>query len=182
MVLRDLEKKLYEKKFIKREREEGETSAQDSVPDEIGESWRNGENTDSAESQSFISLGGRRAILIMGGILLVILTLVGYFLYQFFSVKEVDFKITAPEQVRMGMPFDLVVSFSNDSTRVLKDARIAFSLPKGAVLVGRPASQNVENRTLGDIGAGSFIKETFRAMFVGDVNILKNFDQNVNVI
>src|SRR3989344_3809849 len=183
MSLDDLEKKLYQKKNFKRfenkksEKEQVLDGGEKPSPEPlIKKDWNNSEDQNLYHPTPLIVKTGRRLVWILGGMLLIVLAVAGYFSFQFLKIKEISFRIIGPGEVRMGVPFDINVSFRNDSTRVLKDAKLVVSLPEGAVFLGKPLGENLENRALNDIGPGSFIKEIFQVMFVDGISISKNFE------
>lgn len=71
-----------------------------------------------------------------------------------------------PEEVFIGMPFDLEVGVSNQSGRILRDAVISLVLPSGVVFVGQSAGENLSSKKMGDLGTGSLTGETFKLMAV----------------
>lgn len=72
-----------------------------------------------------------------------------------------------PDEILVGVPFDLEISVGNRSDQILQDAKISVNLPPGMVFVGRPAEENLLSRKLGNLGMGSLTGEIFQLMAVG---------------
>ncbi|OGY65577.1 MAG: hypothetical protein A3A04_01455 [Candidatus Harrisonbacteria bacterium RIFCSPLOWO2_01_FULL_40_28] len=180
MSLEDLEKKIYGTRDISRKpRFEKDLKADKEVEDsEKGatpDSWERTEH-DSYDEDSFFSKLSKRFLIIASSVVGIVILVVGYFVYQFFTVKEFSFDIIAPSEIRMGSPFDMRIVAHNNSPRVLKNTTLVFEIPEGAVIVGKPVGHTRENRILNDIGAGSVVEEEFKVMFIEGVKTKKKFN------
>ena len=74
--------------------------------------------------------------------------------------------LNAPEEVLIGVPFDLRIELSNQSGNVLKGAALTVTLPEGAVFVGSGEDKLIAKKDLGDIGEGSLVSETYQVVFL----------------
>ncbi len=113
---------------------------------------------------------------------LVVLALIGggiFFWLQIRSARGLSIDLVAPEQVLVGVPFDLKINISNNSDNILKEARLSLSLPEGMVFLGSSAQKNIEYRELGNLGPGSLSQELFRLMVISGENSIKRFKASV---
>ncbi len=108
-------------------------------------------------------------------VIVLIITLVGsgFFIFQYFQSRGLSMEIKGPTEVNIGVPFDLVVNFSNQSRTVLNNATLNLNLPDGAVVLGASEEQRIISRDLGDIGIGSLSSQSFKIMATKDGNALK---------
>ncbi len=111
---------------------------------------------------------------VIGGI--VLLGAGGYFLYRYFSVQGVGLEITAPNETLVGMPFDFVVRYTNNSGATLKNAKLSVSLPNEFIFVGEDESKRTSIKDVHDIGVGSVGEETFKVMAVSGSRSAKSLD------
>lgn len=100
----------------------------------------------------------------------VIVGLAVYFGFVWFGGNESGPTLVfdGPEEVLVGVPFDLDVGVSNQFGEVLRDAKISLALPKGVVFVGQGAEENLSSRHLGDLGVGSLSDKSFKLMVVNN--------------
>ena len=105
-----------------------------------------------------------------------LLALIGfiYFLYQDRSGRGVDIEFSAPEEIILGIPFDLDVNLINSSGSALKEARLFLTLPDGLAFVGSPASKNADFKELKNLADGSLNQQTFRLIATKDENSSKS--------
>ena len=106
-----------------------------------------------------------------------IITLIGsgFFIFQYLQSRGLTMEVTGPAEVNIGVPFELVVDFNNQSKSVLKNARLSLSLPDGAVMLGASENQRIYGEDLGDIGVGSLARKSLRLVIIRDENTLKRF-------
>ena len=78
-----------------------------------------------------------------------------------------------PDQVLVGVPFEISVNISNDSSSVLRDARLNLSLPEGMGFVGKSEDKNVEFKDIGNLGEGSLAQEKFQFMVLSGENTVE---------
>lgn len=113
-------------------------------------------------------------------ILLVISAASGFYIWRFQSSRGLDLKLEAPAEILNGTPFELRVSFINNSGAVLNDARLSVSLSEGAAFVGSSLAKNVENKNLGNVGTGSLIEEAFKIIVFSPDNSVKKITASIS--
>ena len=116
-------------------------------------------------------------ILILIGISLIS----GAYIFSLLQSRGLDLEIEAPEEVLIGVPFDVRVNFGNDSGSVLEEARLTLVLPEGAAFWGSDPGKNLDNRSLGNIGEGSLIQQDYKVIIFSDKEeSVKNFSAVLN--
>lgn len=103
----------------------------------------------------------------------------GFFIYQYWGSRGLTVKITGPEEVNIGVPFELIVGFDNQSKNILKNARLSLTLPDGVVNLRTPEEQRISSKELGDIGLGSLSQESYRLLIISGENTLKRFTASI---
>lgn len=98
-------------------------------------------------------------------VLLAIIAFSLFYVYQV-SKRSLAMELRAPEEVLIGVPFDLRVEISNRSGNILKGAVLALALPEGSVFVGGAEDKLIVKKDLGDIGEGSLVSETYQIVFL----------------
>ncbi len=81
-----------------------------------------------------------------------------------------------PDQVLVGDPFTLAVSFSNYSSNILKGATLSVTVPDNISFVGQSPGQRVMQQTVGDLGPGSINEQDFNLIVTGDPKSVKHID------
>ncbi len=156
MSLEDLEKK---------PREGAESTA---TPDTINlkqSSWKEGSLVTAVEAkENFVSnfifkfgpLGKSIFWLLVVATALVI-GVGSFYLYQYFTSRDIAMSIKAPVDVLIGVPFDITINFANDSDKLLKDVKLALILPEGAAPAQSRVSDNKRffGRDLEDLNPGA---------------------------
>ncbi len=95
--------------------------------------------------------------------------------YFFLGPKgaEVFLEFVKPNEVLVGQPFNLSVSFSNTSDRILEDVKLSLILPAGLALMGESKDQRVSEQLVGDLGPGSLNQESFNLIALDGAQSLK---------
>lgn len=102
----------------------------------------------------------KSAIIVIG--ISVLVAVVGIWLYFFQpQTQEVHIEFLKPGQVPLGQPFVMSVSFSNDTDKVLTNARVSLIVPEGISFLGKSPNQRVLEHSIGDFGPGSLNKRDF---------------------
>ena len=116
-----------------------------------------------------------RGASLIGIIFLVVLVVSGgaYFFLRGGSSPNVSLEFSKPDQVLLGQPFSVTVSFSNYSESVLKNAKLSLALPEGVSFVGQLPDQKVMEQTVGDLGVGSLSQQTFSLIVTSGSQSLK---------
>jgi hypothetical protein len=112
-------------------------------------------------------------------ILIAIFIAGAFFFYQYWSSQGLTVQITGPSEANIGVPFELTVSFDNQSKNILKNARLNFSLPENAVFLGMSQNQRVSTKELGDLNLGNLSQESYRLLITNDENTLKRFTASI---
>src|SRR3989338_1994389 len=94
--------------------------------------------------------------------------------------RGLDLALEAPEEVLSGAPFDLKVNFSNNSGAVLSDVRLTVMLPEGFAFWGQGGEKNIDNKILGNAGAGSLIQESYKIIAFASAGESKKIKVAVN--
>lgn len=103
------------------------------------------------------------------------LIVVGAGVFLFFILfgggsQNVGFTLTVPVEVARGVPFDVSVAIANSQEFILKDATVRLDLPKGAIYLGVTSGQGGGvSENIGDVGAGSIAKRTYRVIAIDPV-------------
>ena len=106
-------------------------------------------------------------------ILAVLAAMVGLFLFFFsrssFSPANVDFKISAPEEISSGEKVGYKIEYANHNERAIKNLQLIFFYPPDAVNIrdGRLQALQTENLKLDDLNPGEEKTIEFSAYLVG---------------
>jgi hypothetical protein len=87
--------------------------------------------------------------------------------------QQLDIEIRGPQQVFLGVPFDIDVSVVNKSRSILEDSRLTITLPEGAVFVGDKEEKTSDFAQLGSIGSGGVLDQSFTIMFLRGENTIR---------
>lgn len=121
-----------------------------------------------------------RLVVVLGVIAVALFVAVAVFLWlQARSAKGLSLEIQVPEEVRVGMPFDMQVNVTNQSESTLENLQLAITLPEGIAFVGSAPEQTIVYRSLGSLGAGSLTQEVFKLIVVRDENSVKRLEAAV---
>ncbi len=93
--------------------------------------------------------------------------------YQSHTAQGLTLGLIVPERVLIGVPFDLKVTLSNDSSNVLNDARLKLFLPDGVIFAGESEDKRLRAKPLGNLGAGSSSEETISLLALDGENTLQ---------
>jgi len=186
MSLEDLEKELYGQKS-KGERKPSETPKRTSSSGDFSDAslkspWEVGETEPSGGSLKttkdpvwkFIRWGKVVAWFLTVAIV-VMLGAAGFYLYRYFSVKDVGLRLEAPSETVVGSPFLISVIFENYSEKVLVAPKISLSLPEGTIYVA-DGSKRVVEKSFDQITPNQIIKEDFEVAVVGKSLQVYQFD------
>jgi hypothetical protein len=98
--------------------------------------------------------------------------------YFLFGQKgaEISLEFVKPREIFVGQPFNLSVSFSNYSDRVLGDVNLSLILPEGLAFMGQPKDRRVSEKLVGDLGPGSLGQESFDLIALDGADSLKRIE------
>ncbi len=110
--------------------------------------------------------------------------LVGFGLFYFSSDGArsggISLEFAKPDQIFVGQPFVVGVSFSNPSDRVLKEITFSLSLPDGISFLGQAPGQRITEQTIGDLGPGGIGEQSFHLIAIGGNQTLKRIDAKLS--
>lgn len=169
MSLADLEKELYGQKsrrsrqtLQKNER----ISEKKAPPENPWEAPSSGANTETSVALGIFAKWGKVATIGLVGILVVALGFAGFYLYQFFTTRDVALSIQIPTEVPVGVPFLASLAFENTSQRSLASPTISLVLPEGIVYVA-DNTKRIVSFDLDPIAPGQTVKKDFEIAIVG---------------
>lgn len=111
-------------------------------------------------------------IIIGSAVALVVVGLIAFLMLQSKNGQDVSVEVTAPERVQAGVPFELKVTVTNESSALLKDTQIVVNLPSEFVFAGT-GKEVFQNRRLGDLEGGQIKPETFSIIPMTEADIIK---------
>lgn len=114
-----------------------------------------------------------KKVIFIVGILAVVLGTAAFWIFSPGGNPSVSLEFSRPGEILLGQKFQLSVSFSNFSDDILKNVRLALSLPDGVSFVGQPANQRVTEQLVGDLGPGSLGQESFDLIVTSGEQSLK---------
>ena len=87
--------------------------------------------------------------------------------------RGVKLSIETPSTITAGVPFDVVATVSNNQDTPLGDATLRLDLPPNLIYLGVANSEGGSATTdhIGDVGAGSLMKHTFKILDVEDPGV-----------
>lgn len=105
-----------------------------------------------------------------------------FYLYQYFTSRDISMSIKAPVDVLIGVPFDITINFANDSDKLLKDAKLALILPEGAAPAQSLVSDNKRflGRDLEDLNPGSSFETKIPVIIFKDTESVRRFPVTVS--
>ncbi|MEK7464514.1 MAG: hypothetical protein AAB617_01920, partial [Patescibacteria group bacterium] len=123
------------------------------------------------DSEEMLSLPRWMKILMIIAVLLPVVIIGAGILYffHFSGGSNVSLDIKGPDKVYRGVPFELVVDLSNSGDRLLSQAELTINLPDKIVNLNGSDNPGAITESIGDIGAGSFTKKTYKLLPIGDV-------------
>ncbi|MFA6364968.1 MAG: hypothetical protein WCW78_01060 [Candidatus Paceibacterota bacterium] len=126
----------------------------------------------------------RKILFIAIGFFAAVLLGAGIFLYSVLSGNgstHVDFALVIPSEITRGVPFEVAVTASNGQESILTNAVVRINLPSTIINVGGINGQNqLVTEEIGDIGAGSLARRTFKFIAVGPVGSTEKLKASIN--
>lgn len=113
----------------------------------------------------------------------VALGVVGGLYYAFFyspSKPQVTLAIEKPDEVRVGEPFEIKISYENGSGETLRDAKLSLSLPENTSLIGKRDNVRVDESAIGALDSGVKDMKTYSLIVLGDPQTVKRFDAKMS--
>ncbi len=118
--------------------------------------------------------------LIISAVLVAVIGISAFYLFRFQNTRGLDLQIEIPDEILSGVPFDLKVNFNNNSGVILEDARLTLALPEGAAFFGQDPQKTIDNKSLGIVGIGSLIQESYPIILFAPDASEKEFRATVN--
>ncbi len=95
-----------------------------------------------------------------------VLAIGGFYIWSYLTTRGVNIQIVSPTDIVIGEPFDLKVSFVNNSGNFLNSSSLNLELPEGLVAVNEADNKKILNKSIGAISTSGFHQEIFRVMAV----------------
>ncbi len=168
MSLEDLEKELYAQKSSSRFQPQSSLEKTDNnTGSPIGNPWQNGGDA-KKEGSTFSRVSKYGGIIILGLIIavLILIGFAGFYLYQYFTTKDVSIAFSGPSEIMVGQPFDLSMIFTNLAKKQLASPRISLALPDGVIYPKDP-TKRVITYDIGSIDPQTSDNEKFELVVVG---------------
>lgn len=89
--------------------------------------------------------------------------------------KNVNLSFSMPAEVLMADPFELKISYQNNSSDLLRSVSLILELPKGIKSLADSPEGLFIKRDLGDLGTGSDNSQTFNLVALSGLNSVLNF-------
>ncbi|MDI6820554.1 MAG: hypothetical protein QMD65_00020 [Patescibacteria group bacterium] len=187
MSLDNLEKELYRKNsdIVKRrsvsKKNASKSDDSSDQKEEVAQVWEELKNESSFREEEPISESQKakkgifkKAVIIVAALSILIVVSAVIILFSGGNRNNgsnINLSIIVPSEVNRGVPFEVTVDVVNRFDTLITGAVLSFNLPPGIAhltALGGP-SPTVEE-TIGDIGAGSLAKRTFKFLPVGEEN------------
>ena len=175
MSLEDLEKELYGQRTAKSRQRQTEASPQtSSAPRPALDPWGTEQNKKPTH-QSFeevsqvAATGGKvgKVLIWLGAVLLVVLAAIAtYYLYQYFTTKDVSITLTVPDHVLVGEVFTARVSFENISNKKLVAPVVSLALPDGVAFSDDTAKRTAQS-TIHDLSPQETVQLEYQLLVTG---------------
>lgn len=110
---------------------------------------------------------------------LILSAAVGYYIYSKPQNPDISLNFGNVGRVNQGQPFVVTVSYSNNSDKVLSDAKISLLVPEGVSFLGAPLDQRVDEEALGDIGPGSISSRDFKVIVTNGTLTIKHLESRI---
>ncbi|MDP3015151.1 MAG: hypothetical protein Q8N28_01935 [bacterium] len=133
-------------------------------------------NKEPSELSEKFSGVGRKVFwsLIIGS--LIVLAIGGFYLYQYFTARDISFSLKAPTNIYIGVPFNIEIEIQNNSDNLLKDTKISMILPEGTALLAENQDKRVLSRNFGDLDANSNFQEKISVLIFKNEQSIKKFE------
>jgi len=105
----------------------------------------------------------------------------GFYFYDYFSAsREISLGVSVPNNVLMGVPFDLAIDFDNGSKNVLEKVKLSVLLPEGTIALDIGKEKRVFEKVIGDIDPESGFNEKIKILVFSGGESVKKFNISVN--
>ena len=117
-------------------------------------------------------------ILIIGSF--IVLAAAGFYFYQHFKSREVNFSLKAPQSTLLGVPFNIDINIENTSDNLLKDIKLSMVLPEGAAFVSENQEKRVLSRSLGDLNSHNTFQDKIPIIIFENEQSIKKFEITIS--
>lgn len=191
MSLEDLEKQLYGQKAPSSKKEEVKSSSKKETSQDFSDVFLENpweiKEVEKSEPSPLVSqnnLGrvirwGRWLFWILIGVAVVLFGIAGFYLYQYFSVKETGLEIKAPSEALVGTSFTVAVVFENSSSKTLISPKLSLVLPEGIIYL-EDESKRIIEKDLKEIAPSQIVKEEFEVALIGKPFQTYRFDSSLS--
>ncbi|TSC89857.1 MAG: Uncharacterized protein G01um10143_347 [Parcubacteria group bacterium Gr01-1014_3] len=114
-----------------------------------------------------------KIIIIFSVVAALALSTILYFAYQARIGSGFEIELKMPDQVFVGVPFDLDVNLINNSGNPLQNVQLFVQLPEGVAFVGSPATKSVDVRDMKNIGDGGLQQQVYKLIVSSGENSIK---------
>ncbi len=131
--------------------------------------------------QSFKKLGQyqRYGRWVFGGLIgaaLILLAVSGFYLYGYFTAKDINFSVEAPKEAMLGAPFDLKIQIDNQSENAIRKVRLSISLPEDILAPAQDQTkQGLVTQELGDLDKAGSLQRKIPLVIFGKERNIKRF-------
>lgn len=183
MSLKDLERKLYQKEFERKDNDafkktEGSKKESDN---EIGSKWSD-ISADSVAGGAIAKISRLSSWIfwILAPILVILMGVSVFYIYQYFSAdKEIALAVSAPQNVLRGVPFEIEANFSNNSKNSLENVELSLFLPEGTAVLEDGKSKRIFSKDIGNLESGEVFQEKIPVIIFGETEAIKRFSISV---
>ncbi|PIT93106.1 MAG: hypothetical protein COU06_01750 [Candidatus Harrisonbacteria bacterium CG10_big_fil_rev_8_21_14_0_10_38_8] len=113
---------------------------------------------------------------------IILAVLVGYFWFKNKNGKDLNAELAVPESVQIGVPFDLMVNISNDSSSVINEAEVSVILPESIVFIGDPVARSIKNKKVGSLKTGTLTQVSFPVLVLDGENSVHSVEAEISYI
>jgi hypothetical protein len=107
---------------------------------------------------------------------LIALAAAGFYFYQYFTSRDIAFFLKSPENVYIGVPFNIEIELSNNSDKALNDVKLSMILPEGTALLGEDIDKRVYSQDFGDLEKNAALSEKIPVIIFGGEQSVKKFE------
>jgi len=182
MTLEDLEKKLYQEKEIsfKKESAEKKSLKTQGISSRWSDKKESIKNIRLEEPINRLSVFLKRFFWVIIVLVLIATVLLAFYLHQFFASRDIVFKVEAPREVQIGVPFSLKIYFENTSKSKLRQAKISIDLPENTTVKGGEPTKKILSEELGDLDLNSSFEKEFSFIVLNDEKTTKRFNVSLS--
>ncbi len=186
MGLEDLEKELYqqEKQAEKApspadsaKAEANKSFAKTAWPEETPEATKVAKKPFSWSNLfAKFSWTGRRFFWVAIIAVLILIPLGAFYFYQYFTARDIVFLLKAPDNVSIGVPFDIEVTVQNNFDNPLKDVQLSMILPEGTSFIGENSDKRTFSGSFGDLDKNGTLQESIKVIIFSNEQSVKKFE------